>query len=122
MFSVGTDLVEIQRIEKSMRNPRFLEKILGEEEYSQLKARGFPAQSVAANFCAKEAFVKAIGLGFTAGVKLKDVEILRNTVGRPVIKLHGKARELQQVLHQNYSVSLTHTREYASAVVIAWAK
>ena len=61
MLSVGVDLVEISRIEKSIKNPRFCKRVLGKTEYLQLMTRGFPVQSVAASFCAKEAFSKLWG-------------------------------------------------------------
>ena len=71
MPSVGLDLVEIGRVQKAMKRSRFCRKILGGEEYRQLEKRGFPPQSVAASFSAKEAFSKAIGTGvrgFSLGI------------------------------------------------------
>lgn len=81
MLSTGIDLVEIHRIRRSMKNPRFCKKILGSEEYMQLEKRGFAPQSVAVSFAAKEAFAKAMGTG-VRGFQLRDVELLRNTDGQ----------------------------------------
>ena len=86
MFSVGIDMIEIPRIEKSMKKRRFLRFILGGEEYLQLEKRGFPAKSVAANFCAKEAFLKSIGLGLFK-LDFKNIEVLRNSSGKPYRKI-----------------------------------
>lgn len=119
MLSVGIDLIEIDRIKKSMKNPRFLKKILGATEYSQLQKRGFPFQSVAANFAAKEAFSKAVGTGIS-GFNLSDVELLRNDNGSPYLKLSGKALNIKNELKYEFSTSITHTKNYASAVVIAF--
>ena len=119
MYSVGIDMVEIARIKKSMKNPRFLNFILGEEEYDQLKNKNFISQSVAANFCAKEAFAKAVGTGFK-GLNIKEVQILRNELGRPYVFLSGKALEIWGKGEYEFSVSLTHTKEFASAVVICF--
>ena len=119
MYSVGIDMVEIARIKKSMKNPRFLNFILGEKEYEQLKNKNFISQSVAANFCAKEAFAKAVGTGFR-GLNIKEVQILRNEFGRPYIFLSGKALETWGKSGYEFSVSLTHTKEFASAVVICF--
>ncbi len=116
MHSVGTDLVEIERIRKSMRNARFCLRILGDREYAQLEKRGFPAESVAASFCAKEAFSKAVGTGLS-GFDLRDVQLLRAPSGKPELFLSGRALELAG--GRKFSVSVTHTREYASAVVVA---
>jgi len=117
MLLAGIDLVEIQRIKKSMQNPRFLLRILGPSEYAQLELRGFPVQSVAASFSAKEAFSKALGTGFR-GFSLREVELLRSENGRPSFKLSGNALEITQKRKIVFQVSVTHTKEYASAVVI----
>lgn len=119
MLSVGTDLEEIGRIRKSMQNPRFCGKILGNAEYSQLAGRGFPVQSVAANFCAKEAFAKAVGTGLS-GFSLRDVQLVRLKSGKPELVLSGSALRLAGGCE--FSVSVTHTGRYASAVVVAFGE
>lgn len=118
MLLVGIDLVEIDRIEQAMKNPRFCRRVLGSAEYSQLELRGFPIQSVAASFCAKEAFSKALGTG-VRGFDLCEVELLRGEDGRPSLQLSGRALNIAQGRKLEFSVSVTHTRAYASAVVIA---
>lgn len=110
-------MVEVNRIRKSMKNPRFLNFILGKKEYEQLKSKNFISQSVAANFCAKEAFAKAVGTGFS-GFDIKEVQILRDKFGRPYIFLTGRAQEAWGKSDSKFSVSLTHTKELASAVVV----
>lgn len=114
MLFLGLDLVENNRIRKAMENPRFCKRILGETEYQQLASRGFPVQSVAASFCAKEAFAKAMGTGLR-GFSMQEVELLRNEWGAPVLMLSGKAQALAGSLC--FSVSVTHTKEYAAVVV-----
>lgn len=116
MLSAGIDLVEIRRIEKSMKNPRFCERVLGREEYALLAGRGFPPQSVAASFCAKEAFSKSLGTGLR-GFSPCEAELLRDASGRPFLKLSGRALALSG--GREYAVSVTHTRRCASAVVVA---
>lgn len=118
MLSTGIDIVEIKRIQKAMKNPRFLERILGRAEYLELHARKFPAQSVAANFCAKEAFSKSLGTGIR-GFELSEVEVLRDAGGKPYFKLSGGALQLAVEKGLSFSVSLTHSRDYAAAVVVA---
>mgnify|MGYP000679058976 CR=1 FL=1 len=117
MLLAGIDLVEIKRIRKSMKNPRFLLRILGPAEYAQLKLRGFPVQSVAATFSAKEAFSKALGTGMR-GFSLGEVELLREENGRPYFQLRGSALKIVQKRKIVLQVSVTHTKEYASAVVV----
>lgn len=115
MLSAGIDLVAIDRIEKSMKNPRFCGRILGAEENAQLARRGFPAESVAASFCAKEAFSKAVGTGLR-GFSPAEAELLRAETGRPFLKLSGRALQLSG--GREYAVSVTHTARYAAAVVV----
>lgn len=119
MLLVGTDLVEIDRIEKSMRNSLFCARILGDAEYGQLAGRGFPVQSVAASFCAKEAFSKAVGTGL-GGFCLREVELLRAPNGRPELKLSGKAADLAG--NTRFAVSVAHTASAASATVVGWGE
>ena len=121
MLATGIDLIEIERIKSSMENPRFCRMVLGPEEYRQLEARGFPQQSVAASFCAKEAFSKALGCGIR-GFALDEVELLREESGRPYLCLSGKAQDLAKAKNMQFAVSVTHTKLYASAVVIGEEK
>lgn len=117
MLLIGTDLIEIKRIRNSMRNPLFCSRVLGKREFEQLSQRGFPVQSVAASFCAKEAFSKAVGTGLGA-FRLKEVELLRAKNGRPELRLSGKA--LQLAGKTSFRVSVTHTERDAAATVVGW--
>lgn len=120
MISVGTDMVEISRIEKSIKNDKFLKFILGEKEYTELQKRNFPPKSVAANFCAKEAFLKSLGMGL-GKIKLKSIQILRDDSGKPYFFLTDEALDFAEKNELKFSVSLTHTKVYASAVVICYS-
>ena len=113
---MGTDVVEIDRIEKAMENPRFMQRVFGEAERMELEKRRFAPQSAAAAFAAKEAFSKAVGTGIS-GFSLCEVQLLHNQDGAPFLKLSGKA--LEKFGHWHFSVSLTHTKTLAQAVVIA---
>lgn len=121
MISVGIDLIEIERIKCSMERSSFLNKILGENEYSELKKRGFLPRSVAVNFCAKEAFLKALGKGL-GELNLTEIELLRQKSGQPYLSLTGKALELAENQGVKFTVSATHTENYASVVVIAYTE
>ena len=117
--TVGLDLVEISRIRKSMERPRFLESVFSPAERELFAARSFSPQTVAANFCAKEAFSKAIGTGIR-GFSLPEVSLLRDELGKPFLVLKGRAEKIAREMGLSFSVSVTHTKEYASAVVIGW--
>jgi holo-[acyl-carrier protein] synthase len=114
---LGVDMLEINRIEKSALNPRFLSRVFGERELAIYKARGNPASFLAANFCAKEAFSKAIGTGVRV-FELKDVQLLRDELGKPYLELSGKAKDLSG--NMDFEVSVSHTKEYAIAVVVGF--
>lgn len=115
---VGTDLVEISRIEKSLKNPRFLTRVFSEEEQKLLQGKHLSGRA-AANFAGKEAFSKSLGTG-VRGFSLREVAVLRDHLGAPYLQFSGRAAEMVREQKLQFSVSLTHTEHYASAVVIAY--
>ncbi|HEX2468873.1 MAG TPA: holo-ACP synthase [Solirubrobacterales bacterium] len=113
---VGVDLIEIERVERALeRHPRLAERIFwpGELESSQ---RGRPGRHLAARFAAKEAALKALGLG---GLALRDVEVVGGGNSAPELRLHGRAAEAAARQGVELCVSLTHSRDLATAVVVA---
>lgn len=115
MLKTGIDLVSIKRIENSIKNPRFLQRIFSKEENLLFSQKNFKAETIAVNFAGKEAFSKALGIGFRQ-FSFKEVEILRDELGAPFIRLSGKAKELAKGYF--ISISLTHTDDDAGAVVV----
>ena len=123
----GIDLVEISRIAKSIENPRFLERVYSPEELELLRSRAkdgialhlspSAVNTAAANFCAKEAFSKALGTG-VRGFALCEVSVLRDELGRPYFSLTGNAKKLVEEMGLTLSVSLSHAKDYATAVVM----
>lgn len=123
ILGVGTDMIEIRRIESSIDQfgERFLRRVFTSEEidYCQRKKK-HAAESFAARFAAKEAGAKALGTGISRGVAWKEIEVRREPSGRPTLHFTGRARELADQLGiTGLSVSLTHSRDLALAVVIA---
>ncbi len=121
VVGIGTDLTEIGRIEASVSRfgDRFLHRIFtaGEIEYCQRKKGS--AESFAARFAAKEAGAKALGTGIARGVSWKEIEVRRLPGQRPTLHLSGRAAERAAKMGvANISLSLTHSRELAMAVVI----
>ena len=112
---IGTDIVEISRIRKSMENPRFLQRAFTKAENEYFKTKKMPPESVAACFAAKEAFLKALGIGFS-DIKIKDIEILHNDLGAPYIVLYNKLKELMD--GSKVHISLSHSEHYATSVVV----
>ena len=118
-LQTGIDLVEVGRIQKSLRNSRFLQRIFSREERALFVQRGGNPQTIAANFAAKEAFAKALGTG-VRGFALDEVALLRDQLGKPYFQLSGRALALVKEHQWTWAVSVTHTRAYASAVVVCY--
>ena len=116
-LSVGIDSIEIDRIAKSIEREGFMERVYSAKEIAMFKERDMRAETIAANFAIKEAFSKALGTG-VAGFSLNEVSTLRDEKGAPYIELSGAAYELAKDL--SLSVSITHTRTHATAIVIAY--
>ena len=121
VIGIGTDVAEIERIERSIARygERFLERVFtaGERAYC-LRKKG-SAESFAARFAAKEAASKALGTGISRGVSWQEFEVRREPGQRPTMHLSGRAAELAQWLGvSRVSLSLTHTRKLAMAVVV----
>lgn len=107
---IGTDIVNISRIEKAMQQEKFLERVFTPRE---LQERKHKVENYAATFAGKEAVVKALGRGFR-GIGFHDIEILHKENGDPYICLYGKEEE-------KWHLSLSHEKEYAVAMVV-WEK
>jgi holo-[acyl-carrier protein] synthase len=121
ILGTGVDIAEVPRIRESIERfgDRFLRRIFteGEINYCEQKATRF--ESYAARFAAKEAGMKALGTGWSHGIRWRDIEVVRPKGQRPTIKFHGQAAVLADKLGtKNIALSLTHTSEQALAHVI----
>ena len=121
IVGTGVDIAEVPRIRKSIERfgQRFLHRVFthGEIAYCERKASRF--ESYAARFAAKEAGMKALGTGWSHGVRWRDIEVVRPKGQRPTIQFHGQAAVIAEKLGaRNIALSITHTREQALAHVI----
>lgn len=119
MIKCGTDIIEIKRIKQSIQNPKFLARVFSPMELKYFASKSFNPSSIAANFCAKEAFAKALGTGFR-GFSMNEVSVLRDSVGAPYFILSGKAKKIVNEEKFKLSLSISHSKEYATAVVVAY--
>ena len=115
VLGIGIDVEQIPRIKKAMENPRFLDKCYTKSEQEYIALRANAAQSAAGMFCAKEAFIKAVGTGMGA-FSLCDVEVAHAENGKPYIRLAGGAKDL--VGGGRVLVSIAHTGDLATAYVL----
>jgi holo-[acyl-carrier-protein] synthase len=114
---VGFDLIEIERVERALeRRPGLAERVFTPAELEACRARPRPGRHLAARFAAKEAALKALGLG---GMRLHEVEVVGGGEEPPRLVLHGSARRAAEEQGVELSVSLTHSRELAGAAVLA---
>jgi holo-[acyl-carrier protein] synthase len=114
---VGIDLIEIERVERALeRRPRLRERVFTAGEIEASARRRRPARHLAARFAAKEAALKCLGIG---GLRLHEIEVLGGGDEPPRLRLHGGAAELAEREGIELSVSISHSRELATAVVVA---
>jgi holo-[acyl-carrier protein] synthase len=117
-MGIGIDLVDISRIERALqRRPRLARRLFTEAEIEYAAARRRPARHLAARFAAKEAVVKALGLG--RGASMREIEVVAGAP--PSIRLHDEAARIAGERGLEVKVSLSHEREVAAAVAIAEA-
>jgi len=117
--AVGTDIIEIARIQRSLDDfgERFLNRVYTQRERDRYRSR---VSELAARFAAKEATSKALGTGIR-GIHWREMEVLSNRRGKPVLILHGAAAQRANDLGlTDFSVSLTHSRTDAMAFVVAF--
>ncbi len=118
MLAIGVDLIEVERIKRSLDRygERFLGRVFTERERSYCSGR---PQSLAARFAAKEAVGKALGTGI-GDISWQEIEVVNEENGRPTLRLHGAA---QRAAHRQglseWAVTLSHTETHAVSMVVA---
>ena len=114
---IGTDIIEIERIRRSIERygERFLNRVFTKDE---MMIYGHLPHALAASFASKEAVMKVLGTG-ARGVAWREIETLNHPSGKPYIRLNGRARQAAEKLGiKEIDVSLSHSKEYATAVAI----
>jgi holo-[acyl-carrier protein] synthase len=120
VVGLGTDLVEVARFRLAMeRRAKLPERLFSDAEREYAFRQKDPVKSLAARFGAKEAVMKAMGVGLWK-FKFRDVEVVRAKSGAPSVALYGRAAEMAAERGiGGWHLSLTHTETTAMAVVIA---
>jgi holo-[acyl-carrier protein] synthase len=117
MYHVGVDIIEIERIERVTNRwgERFLQRVYTDAELDICQNH---APALAVRFAGKEAVMKALGTG-AKGVGWREIEVLSNRDGKPLVYLHGRAQKKAAELGiGELAISLSHSRDYAIASVI----
>lgn len=121
MLTTGVDIVEIDRVERAvdLRGERFLNRVYTKAEIALY--RGRPSE-LAARFAGKEAVMKALGTG-VRGIGWREIEIVPNRRGKPIIVLTGRAKERAKAMGvTDLAISLSHSRDFAVASVVGAGK
>jgi len=124
IVGLGCDICNIERIAEALQKfgERFVNRSCSEAEQKELEAVKNSKQYVAyvaKLFAAKEAFVKALGTGFIDGIKMSEIEILHDSLGKPELRVSGRAAEFASKIEgKNFWVSLSDDFPFAQAVVI----
>jgi len=121
IVGTGVDLEEVPRIRAAIEQHgrRFIERIFTAGEIAYVEQTKNRFERYAARFAAKEAAMKALGTGWSQGVRWLDLEVVHEPGGRPALRLHGRAAEVAAALECTaVQLSLAHTRQSAVAQVI----
>jgi holo-[acyl-carrier protein] synthase len=121
IVGMGIDVAEVKRIQAVIESQkeRFLQRVFTPDEVAYCEQFKSKFERYAGRFAAKEAAMKALGTGWSRGVRWVDVEVVRQRGGRPTISLKGEAKKIADALGvKNISLSITHTAEQAIAHVI----
>lgn len=121
IVGLGLDIAEVDRIEAAIarRGPAFLERLYTPREVAYCERHKNKFERYAGRFAAKEAAMKALGTGWSRGVRWRDIEVTREPGGKPTLRLEGVARQIAEGLGvKNISVTITHSGNFALAHVI----
>lgn len=118
---IGSDIARIERFVRAVQRhgPRFAQRILGPDEHAVWLEKSQPAAFLAKRFAAKEAFVKALGLGLRQGLQWSDIQVLNDALGKPYFQLSGEAeRQIQMAGITASHITLSDEADYAVAFVV----
>ena len=120
---VGVDILEKERVFTIHKKygKKFQERVLGDSEIKAIEGKSLNNQIrfISNNFACKEAVAKALGLGFTEGISLKEIEILRKPSGQPFITLNGNTDKVAKKIGiKKFHVSISDTKKLSMAFVV----
>ena len=120
IVGIGIDIIEVKRIHEALiKHPRIALKLFTENEMKSCQMRANQYEELSGRYAAKEALLKAIGIGWRQGVKFNEIEIKSEPSGKPYIEAAGRVAELVNKLGaKKIFLTITHTEEQAIAEVI----
>ncbi|NWN81496.1 MAG: holo-ACP synthase [Halomonas sp.] len=121
ILGIGTDIARVARFDAALsrRGERLTRRLLGEVERERMRHHAAPVAFLAKRFAAKEAFVKALGIGLRQGMRWTEIQVVNDGLGRPSLLLSGKAHELALAAGvRGTHLSLSDEEEFAVAFVV----
>ena len=120
IYGIGIDNIEVNRVKKQFDEDNgFKEKIFTSKEIEYCETKANRSLNYAARFAAKEAFFKALGTGWRNGMAFNEIEVVNDDLGKPLICLYGKTKKIVEENNlTNIQVSLSHIKDFATAVII----
>ena len=121
LYGIGTDIVKVNRLKKSLKNKKFLAKLFSTDEISKCEKKINSINCFAKRFAAKEAFSKALGTGISKGISFKEIIVLNEKNGKPFIRLNGNTKKIVQkkLKKKKFKISLSLSDEDKYAVAFA---
>ena len=124
IVGIGVDIISVERIRGIVQRQgdRFLQRVYTDEEVAYCRRSAHPEQRFASRFAAKEAVLKALGVGWRRGTTFRDVRVSNNDLGAPSVQLSGRTLEISRELGvRKVLISLSHDEKYAVAQAVAEA-
>ena len=122
IYGIGTDITNINRIKKSLKNKNFINRIFNSYESNKCNNQINKTNCYAKRFAAKEAFSKALGTGISKGINFNEIKVHNISSGKPVIKILGKTKKIVNKIIKkkkfNVFLSLSDDKPFAIATVI----
>lgn len=122
VLGIGVDIIENNRIKKSLRNSKFKSRIYGSKELKLSKQHKDKISFFSKRFAAKEAFAKALGTGFRMNLNFKDIEVVNDKMGKPY---YIKTKKINKTIQKNFKVknfncflSISDEKNYSTAFAV----
>jgi holo-[acyl-carrier protein] synthase len=121
IHGIGTDIVDVNRIKRSLKNKNILNRLFSKEEISKCNKLNNSINCYAKRFAAKEAFSKALGTGISNGVNFNEIIVMNKKNGKPFIKLKGKTMQMIKKKFKknvNFFLTLSDEKKFAIAFIV----
>ena len=122
IYGIGTDIANINRLKKSIKNKKFIDKLFNKSEIKKCNSQVNKANCFSKRFAAKEAFAKALGTGIAKGIRFNEIIVYNIKTGMPKIKLLGKTKQKVKKIFKNKKfqvyLSLSDDKPFAIATVV----